>query len=1056
MKPMKPMKHMKHMKHMNPAIRSLARSGIGQGFRSTSILIAVAVLGFAAPTGNAATTKWKKGLDPAPNAIWDWTDAANWSANVPVDGDTISFDDGDILPNPGNTPVGIDTKGATLNLPAANFLRAYGGRLLAYFDSDYLTPNANPLASQSDFTPVLPATTLQEAAAASPTLTIDTLNFHETHREHFFMPVVVDNLNVGMGQSTGSPGPTFWGPLSATNVVVDNTRTTVNRSSLVLNNTTTMNSLTILKSGQVYFNDNTATVGALTFDGGDAVLYVNTTALTLPAAVTVSAGGQVQIDKPQTTWPTDMLTIEEHGSLTGDMTLADFTPTTGNVDLQDGAVFGLDGGTGAPTLAQLGGTAILYEPLTRTGPNTINVGHDGTTIYKGAAFGPTYAFYRAEGKTLTANAGSGDLELLYLYNGPDMNAVKLYGDGTSTTANIQAAQLGSVRIVKAFNYDFRADYDAEPNLIRTFNITAEQGAEKSAIMSFASDDDAILAEQTFNVSNGIIYGTTSLTGDMQGTLNLTNGIFTQPGDDFDALDGNLSIAGTTIMEVTNPANLDFLEALDARFTFSGMTVVALAEQKDYAIDYSPTGANPVLANLLVNADIANNSYRELRLTGDLKIGHEKYYQNSLYRANNNVDGVKSSNGSKIVPAGNAPLGEKDVLGLAAVDGPLNISVEVDATGAIIRCGSDDPNRILKAYSSFEKVIADRLVRFKQAVTADEIQIRSGSAQFDLDLVVPSIDIGANTELIIPSGKTATVTDTLSGSGDIDNGGTVLVAGTGTLAPGGSVGTLGDGSGYLDLADGATYSLEVADPTAGAGTGYDTINVNTLESLGALTIDLAAIDGLTPGETSTSDVYVIATAGSYTGTGDFTVGGDVTVTGTGWNTSAATLGFNGNDLELSGVVYTGTAGSPYDTWANGTFVPPLTQKLPTDNQDGDSLDNLLEFAFGTQPTVSTGGIDYVSGGTVTTPGAPKIVAAGGTYSMVFGRRADYVAAGLTYTVQFSAGLDNWADNDDLANPPVQVATDGTINAMSVTYPDLITTPSGTQKPTFSRVKVVLAP
>jgi hypothetical protein len=150
-------------------------------------------------------------------------------------------------------------------------------------------------------------------------------------------------------------------------------------------------------------------------------------------------------------------------------------------------------------------------------------------------------------------------------------------------------------------------------------------------------------------------------------------------------------------------------------------------------------------------------------------------------------------------------------------------------------------------------------------------------------------------------------------------------------------------------------------------------------------------------------------------------------------------------------------SPYDTWANGTFVPPLTQKLPGDNQDGDSLDNLQEFAFGTQPTVSTGPIVYVSGGSVT-PGTPQVfpnVPASGMYSIVFGRRADYVAAGLTYTVQFSAGLDTWVDNNDGTNPPVQVATDGTINAMSVPFVDLILTPSGMQKPTFARVKVEMA-
>ena len=160
---------------------------------------------------------------------------------------------------------------------------------------------------------------------------------------------------------------------------------------------------------------------------------------------------------------------------------------------------------------------------------------------------------------------------------------------------------------------------------------------------------------------------------------------------------------------------------------------------------------------------------------------------------------------------------------------------------------------------------------------------------------------------------------------------------------------------------------------------------------------------------------------------------------------------GNTLSLGG-----GAGTPYDIWANGTFSPPLTAKLPTDNQDEDSLNNLQEYAFGTQPTVTTGEIVYVSGGAVTTPGAPKIVAAGGTYSMVFGRRADYLTAGVTYAVQFSTALEAWVDNNDTTNPPVQVATNGTINAMSVPYPDTIETPSGPRKPTFSRVMVVLAP
>jgi hypothetical protein len=80
-------------------------------------------------------------------------------------------------------------------------------------------------------------------------------------------------------------------------------------------------------------------------------------------------------------------------------------------------------------------------------------------------------------------------------------------------------------------------------------------------------------------------------------------------------------------------------------------------------------------------------------------------------------------------------------------------------------------------------------------------------------------------------------------------------------------------------------------------------------------------------------------------------------------------------------------------------------------------------------------------------------------MVFGRRKDYVAAGLTYTVEFTAGLDLWGDNDDIANPPSYfdpAATDGTIDAMKVLFPPTIHVANGDPKPNFARVKVVLAP
>jgi len=78
--------------------------------------------------------------------------------------------------------------------------------------------------------------------------------------------------------------------------------------------------------------------------------------------------------------------------------------------------------------------------------------------------------------------------------------------------------------------------------------------------------------------------------------------------------------------------------------------------------------------------------------------------------------------------------------------------------------------------------------------------------------------------------------------------------------------------------------------------------------------------------------------------------------------------------------------------------------------------------------------------------------------VFGRRKDYVTAGLTYTVQFSAGLDIWVNSTD--TPTVLTgagdANPSAVEAVSVPYPLFIPFTRngvpGFEKPTFFRVRV----
>ena len=334
-----------------------------------------------------------------------------------------------------------------------------------------------------------------------------------------------------------------------------------------------------------------------------------------------------------------------------------------------------------------------------------------------------------------------------------------------------------------------------------------------------------------------------------------------------------------------------------------------------------------------------------------------------------------------------------------------------------------------------------------------------------------LDMGNTTRTVQVDDGTAAIDGKLSGA-LTGTGGNLSKTGLGTLELSGtnsytgttsvSAGTLlvngtNSGTGSVTVASGATLggtgSIAGAATFSSGGKALFTVtqaNTTPLTIAGVMTFTDATEVRLNLPANLPAGTYTLATS-SATPTGTVTATPVVVSGSYAAGVTSAVVSLNTADKKLLLTV----TGSPYDTWANGTYSPALTAKLSGDNQDGDSLTNLQEFAFGTQPTVSTGEIAY-SAGTLTTPGAPKVVAASGNYSMVFGRRADYVAAGLTYTVQFSTALEAWVDNDDVANAPVQVATDGTINAMSVPYPNTINTPNGPRKPTFSRVKVVLAP
>lgn len=261
----------------------------------------------------------------------------------------------------------------------------------------------------------------------------------------------------------------------------------------------------------------------------------------------------------------------------------------------------------------------------------------------------------------------------------------------------------------------------------------------------------------------------------------------------------------------------------------------------------------------------------------------------------------------------------------------------------------------------------------------------------------------------------------------------------------------DGTGALTKTGDGTLTFDGA---ANTYTGATTVSEGTLALVGGsqaspITVSAGASLSFTLGSPTTSTSSFDLTNGTIKISGTPTLASYTLISDSTGITGTPTLdapiaGYNlykfGNSLVLA---------TPYGAWASNGFTNPFTQTLPGQDQDGDTFVNLMEYAFGTDPTVNSSGQIAYAAGVVTAPGQPAILQDGGVWYAVFGRRTDYATAGLTYTVQFTAGLDQWTDD---ATAPTVIATDGTIDAVRVPFPNFVDSPSGPKKPNFFRVQV----
>ena len=174
-------------------------------------------------------------------------------------------------------------------------------------------------------------------------------------------------------------------------------------------------------------------------------------------------------------------------------------------------------------------------------------------------------------------------------------------------------------------------------------------------------------------------------------------------------------------------------------------------------------------------------------------------------------------------------------------------------------------------------------------------------------------------------------------------------------------------------------------------------------------------------------------------------------------SIYTAGDAGNSLQS----FAGITTTSIEDWRIFFFNSVANASDGENNNDfnGNTFDNLLDFAFGFDPVASgpaPGPLD-VSGGAIVANGPPTTnvenITNGVNFTMRYTRRADFVAAGLTYDVVFSSDLVTWETST--ATPTVigtGTGADGeAIEAVEVPYPFFL---SNGRRARFARVEVTI--
>ena len=295
-------------------------------------------------------------------------------------------------------------------------------------------------------------------------------------------------------------------------------------------------------------------------------------------------------------------------------------------------------------------------------------------------------------------------------------------------------------------------------------------------------------------------------------------------------------------------------------------------------------------------------------------------------------------------------------------------------------------------------------------------------------------------------KSGTGTVTLTGTNTY-TGATTVNAGTLQVGNASTTGTLGTGgvTNNAALVFNRSDALTVSNVIGGTG---------TLTQSGAGTLTLSGVNTCTGNTTVAAGVLAI-NGSSIADTNTLTItGGKVEPTGTEvvdklffgtsqqasgtWGSNLSTADHK-NDTYFSGTgVVIVTTGGGFGSWISG-FGLALGDQDPTDDPDGDGLNNLLEYALGGIPNVN----DAATIG-------PKAAKSGSNLVLTF-LRSDLSETDTTMTVEYGSDLSGWTSVAVGASPGTGIVA----ISENADAPDAVTVtiPTGGADKFFARVKVV---